>query len=37
MMSFVTFQLMSNSVIKAIDLLKVTLPYTRAKLKRKIC
>jgi hypothetical protein len=36
MMSFVIFQLITNSVTKATDLLTVTLPYTGAKLKRKI-
>ena len=36
MMSFVIFQFISNSVIKATDLLTVTQPYTGAKLKRKI-
>jgi len=34
-MSFMIFQLISNSVIKATDL-TVTLPYTGAKLKRKV-
>jgi hypothetical protein len=34
MITFVIFQLISNSVIKATDLLTVTLPYTGAKLEK---